>query len=395
VPEQTLAALLEQIPFRNAAGTERVLRLAIAPSDGRHFWVATGAYSPEETRYYGTGTFRSTNAGLRWQPVPTRFTGGVESAVPVAIHPRRPNSVFFVAFGGQANRLGPGALASVHGLHGIFMTTDGGLTWRILLAVVNGDVTFGRASQSGPPLPGQLRLSWMIPIDVSRHHPNVIRVGAHMILRSTDGGSRWAPMSPDLSASCAATVQAIRLFCTTTHLAESPLTPGLVWAGTDAGAVWVTTDDGRNWTEVTRAIAAAGGPADGAVSALVASPHNAGTALVAKLGPAPTDARPHLYRTSDFGRTWTAVASDLPARSVTAVALDRKNEDVVAAGTTNGAYISADGGASWAPIAAVPLATVRDVVIHEETSELVLSTEGRGLWIADISPLQRLRRSRR
>ena len=129
-----------------------------------------------------------------------------------------------------------------------------------------------------------------------------------MLFRSLNRGDAWQEISPDLTTGDATKCglnSGYVPYCTITSISESPLTAGVIWIGTDDGKVQVTRDHGATWTDVTPAVAAAGGPADRYVSRVFASPHDAGTAFVAKSGFRNDDFRPFLYRTTDFGKTWT------------------------------------------------------------------------------------------
>ena len=113
-------------------------------------------------------------------------------------------------------------------------------------------------------------------------------------------------------------------YCTITSISESPLTAGMIWVGTDDGKVQLTQNHGGAWTDLTPALTAAGAPADRWVSRVFASPHDAGTAFVSKSGFRNDDFAPYLYRTTDYGKTWTAIAGNLPrARSTSSCRIAR------------------------------------------------------------------------
>jgi hypothetical protein len=180
-------------------------------------------------------------------------------------------------------------------------------------------------------------------------------------------------------------------YCTITSISESPLAAGTIWIGTDDGKVQVTQDHGATWRDVTPAVAAAGGPADRYVSRVLASPHAAGTAFVAKNGFRNDDFRPMLYRTTDFGKSWTAIASNLVSSPINVVAQDRRNANLLVVGNDLGVWVSIDAGASWTRLKAnLPTVAVHDLTIHPRENDLVLGTYGRGIFVADITPLQEL-----
>jgi hypothetical protein len=180
-------------------------------------------------------------------------------------------------------------------------------------------------------------------------------------------------------------------YCTITSISESPLTPGVIWIGTDDGKVQLTRDHGATWTDVTAAMASAGGPADRYVSRVFASPHDVGTAFVAKNGFRNDDFRPFLFRTSDFGRTWTPVNGNLGDSPITVVVQDRKNANLLIVGNDLGVWVSIDAGAAWTRLKAnLPVVPVHDLTIHPRENDLVLGTYGRGVFLGDITHLQEL-----
>jgi hypothetical protein len=127
------------------------------------------------------------------------------------------------------------------------------------------------------------------------------------------------------------------------------------------------------------------------VSRVFASPHDAGTAFVAKSGFRHDDFRPYLYRTTDYGRTWTSIAGDLAPSPINVVVQDRKNANLLIVGTDMGVDVSIDAGRSWARLKAnLPTVAVHDLTIHPRENDLVLGTYGRAAWIGDITPLQEL-----
>ncbi len=237
-----------------------------------------------------------------------------------------------------------------------------------------------------------LRYNWIAPIALSPHNPQIVYAGAQVLFRSLDRGDHWEEISPDLTTNDASKIGwPSTPFCTITTISESPVTPGLIWVGTDDGRVWVTRNHGGAWTELTAGVAAAGGPADRWVSRVFASPHEPGTALVAKTGFRNDDFTPYLFRTTDYGQTWTPIAANLPRQPINVVVQDRKNADLLIVGNDLGVFVSIDGGTSWSRLRAnLPTIPVQDLTIHPRENDLVLGTYGRGFWVGDISPLQEL-----
>ena len=153
----------------------------------------------------------------------------------------------------------------------------------------------------------------------------------------------------------------------------------------------VTRDHGATWSDLTSAVAAAGGPADRYVSRVYASPHDAGTAFVAKNGFRNDDFRPFLYRTTDYGRTWVSIAGNLVGSPINVVVQDRKNRSLLFVGNDLGVWISIDSGGAWTRLKAdLPTVPVHDLAIHPRENDLVIGTYGRGVFIGDMTPLQEL-----
>jgi hypothetical protein len=238
-----------------------------------------------------------------------------------------------------------------------------------------------------------LRYNWITPLVLSPHDSQVLYTGAQVLFRSANRGDAWQEISGDLTSNgetCGLNSGYVP-YCTITSISESPLTPGVIWVGTDDGKVHLTRSRGGGWTDMTAAIAAAGGPADRYVSRVFASPHDAGTAFVAKSGFRNDDFRPFLYRTTDFGRHWTSLGAGLPDAPINVVVQDRRNKALLIVGNDLGVWISVDGGAAWTGLKAnLPAVPVHDLTVHARENDLVLGTYGRGIFIGDITHLQEL-----
>jgi photosystem II stability/assembly factor-like uncharacterized protein len=259
------------------------------------------------------------------------------------------------------------------------------------------DQQTGQAAVIQPQQPAgapPLRYNWITPIALSPHNPQTLYTGAQLLFRSLDRGDTWQPISPDLTTSdpsrCGLNSGSVP-YCTITSIAESPLTAGVIWIGTDDGKVQVTRDGGRSWTDVTAAVAAAGGPADRYVSRVFASPHDAATAFVAKNGFRNDDFRAYLYRTADAGRTWASIGSGLPGSPINVVVQDRRNAQLLFVGNDQGVWVSIDGGAAWTRLKGnLPTVPVHDLTVHPRENDLVIGTYGRGIFVGDVTPLQQL-----
>ncbi|HSQ18853.1 MAG TPA: hypothetical protein VLR92_00630, partial [Blastocatellia bacterium] len=237
-----------------------------------------------------------------------------------------------------------------------------------------------------------LRFNWVAPLRLSPHDPKTLYAGAQVLFRSRDRGDHWEEISPDLTTNDTSKISppgAAIQHCTITTISESPFTAGVIWAGTDDGKVQVTKNAGMSWTDVTVGIAKAGGPEDAWVTRVFASNSNGATAYVSKSKHRQDDFRPFLYKTTDYGATWTSIASNLPNRPINVVFEDYKNSNLLFVGDDAGVYVSIDGGARWFALKGnMPTVPVQDLIIHLRESDLVVGTFGRGIWITNIAALR-------
>jgi photosystem II stability/assembly factor-like uncharacterized protein len=259
------------------------------------------------------------------------------------------------------------------------------------------DQLTGQAAVIQPTRPAgapALRYNWVTPIVLSPHNPQIVYTGAQVLFRSLNRGDAWQEISPDLTTADASTCglnSGYVPYCTITSISESPLAPGVIWVGTDDGKVQVTQNAGAAWMDVTAAIASAGGPTDRYVSRVFASPHEAGTAFVAKNGFRNDDFKPYLYRTTDFGKTWTSISANLVDSPLNVAVQDKKNKDLLIVGNDLGVWVSVDAGRRWDRLRAnLPAVPVHDLTVHPRENDLVLGTYGRGVFVGDITHVQEL-----
>ena len=240
--------------------------------------------------------------------------------------------------------------------------------------------------QGQPPL----RWNWSSPILISPHNPEVVYHAANVLLRSNNRGDTWTEISPDLTKNLperrngSGNIQ----YATVTTIDESPVIGGVIWAGTDDGNVQVTRDGGKTWTDVTGKVA---GHPGYWVSRVIASHHDAGTAYVTVTGYRRDDFKPFVWKTTDYGATWTSVAGNLPNEAINVIREDRRNASLLFVGTDFGVHASLDGGKSWHRMKiGITTNPVHDLHIHPREQELIAGTHGRGIYIADIAGLQPL-----
>ena len=247
------------------------------------------------------------------------------------------------------------------------------------------------------PTAGTYRWAWAFPIAIAKKAPYTMYTGSQYLLRSPDRGVTWEKASPDLTGAVAdakdcageVTVQNARPcgFGVIWTIEISPRDPAEIWVGTDSGLVQLTRDGGKNWKDVTPR----GLPAWAKVASVDVSALDGGAAYVAVDGHRLDEFSPRLYKTRDYGATWTEIASGLPAgRFTTVVRADPVRRGLLYAGTDSGAFVSFDDGASWQPLSLnLPTAWVGDLAVHG--NDLVAATQGRALWVLDdVTPLRQL-----
>jgi len=246
------------------------------------------------------------------------------------------------------------------------------------------------------------RFNWNSPIYLSPHDRNVLYFGGNFLFKSADRGSSWARISPDLTTNDPAKLKdsgglttdntGAENHCTILTISESPLKAGVLWVGTDDGQVQVTRDGGATWANVTAAIKGLG-PGDNWVTRIEASHFVEGGAYLTVSRHQVDDYRPYIFKSEDFGRTWTSLRGDLPEYGyLHTVRESPSNRDLLFAGSEFGLFVSGDGGRTWVPFKNdFPTVAVRDVLIHPREHDLVIGTHGRGVWIIDdIRPLEGL-----
>lgn len=235
------------------------------------------------------------------------------------------------------------------------------------------------------------RFNWTTPIHISPHNSHVIYLGAEVLLRSLNKGDDWQEISPDLTTNDPEKLKGNVEHCNITTISESSVQAGVIWVGTDDGNVQLTRNGGGTWNDTTPNLTAAGVPADYYVSRVFASHHEAGRAYVIKSGFQRDDFRPFVYKTEDFGESWTSVTGDLDDGILHVIVEDRKNPQLLFVGKEWAPYVTIDGGKHWVRMKNnMPTNEVYDLVIHPRDNDLVVATHGRGIFVTDISPLQEM-----
>jgi photosystem II stability/assembly factor-like uncharacterized protein len=303
-----------------------------------------------------------------WYPV-----GGGESGY-MAPDPRDPNIVYATGYMGQITRFDHHT-SQVQEIGDIADLTDGE----------------GAANLKH-------RYQWTSPVVLSPQNPDVIYHGAEVLLKSTDQGKTWTAISPDLTrndkskqvlAGGPLTFEdtGVEIYCTIFSIAPSKLEKGLIWVGSDDGLIHVTRDEGKNWTDVTPKQI----PAFSRVSQIEASPHDPATAYVAYDRHQNDEYRPLIFKTSDYGRTWTKITGGIADGAIVRVVReDPKRKGLVYAGTETGVLVSFDDGGHWQSLQQnLPTVPVHDLEVKDD--DLIAATHGRSFWILDdLTPLRQI-----
>src|SRR5438094_5746922 len=263
-------------------------------------------------------------------------------------------------------------------------------------------VSPGIHTLDSPPNATRYRCHWTPPLAIDPFDHHTVYYGCQVIFKTSDGGQSWAVISPDLS-----TRDTTRIVSSggiigdnlgqfygevVFAIAPSAIQRGLIWAGTNDGQIWYTKDGGGTWVNVTKNVT--GMPPWGTVRQIEPSHFDSGTAYVALDSHLMDDRRPYLYKTADFGRTWTRISGNLPSGHpldyVLSVAEDPNRRGMLFAGTGHGFLYSLDDGAHWNPFAeGLPAAPVTWIETPKPYHDVVVSTYGRGLWVLrDVTALE-------
>ena len=242
------------------------------------------------------------------------------------------------------------------------------------------------------------RFNWTSPTIFSPNDPNTLYNGAEVVFKTTDQGKTWTAISPDLTRNddgkqgpsggpVSLDNAGTEYYDVVFSIAESRLQKGLIWTGTDDGLIKVTQDGGKNWVNVTPA----GLPEWGRVNLVEASSHAPGVAYAAIDRHLMDDFKPYIFRTDNFGKSWTAITNGIsPTAYVHVVREDPERKGLLFAGTETGIYVSFDDGANWQSLQLnLPTAPVHDLIVKND--DLVVATHGRSFWILDnIDPIRHM-----
>jgi len=247
-----------------------------------------------------------------------------------------------------------------------------------------------RASPGTRETRNKYRFNWATPYFISGHPPYPLYLGGNYVFKSFDGGKSWKEISPDLSKNENLAERTIlglkpvlKPYASMTALAESPLKPGLIYAGTDDGNLHVTLDDGLNWKNLSDKLPM---PSDRFFTRLICSSRKVNTvyAAAARYYEA-NDFSPYLFVSHDNGNTWKDLGKNIPQHAVIkGFAEHPLNTGILFAGSHNCLYVSFDGGDSWTSVkGTLPAVAIDDIKIKMPENHLILGTYGRGIIILD------------
>ncbi|HEX8997764.1 MAG TPA: hypothetical protein VF812_17175 [Ktedonobacterales bacterium] len=242
------------------------------------------------------------------------------------------------------------------------------------------------------------RFQWTFPIEVSLHDPDVLYACSNFVHRSYDEGTSWETISPDLTRNDPEKLgpsggpithdnSGAEIYCTIFAFRESPHEQGVFWAGSDDGLIHISRDGGATWNNVTPSAL----PEWALISVIEPSPHDPATAYVAATRYKHDDQAPYLFKTNDYGATWTSISAGMPEQSITRVIREDPNRrGLLYVGTELGVYLSFDDGATWQPFQSnLPVTPIHDLIV--KGTDLIAATHGRSFWILDdLSPLYQM-----
>jgi photosystem II stability/assembly factor-like uncharacterized protein len=345
------------------------------------------------------------------------FTSGGGDGFYTAMDPRYPNIIYSESQGGAAGRRDLATGESRNFGTPNFRETY--RNWEDSIAIVQGDMSKPltsdqkkkidafRKNQVRDSIDLDLRYNWNSPYFLSPHNADVIYFGSNRVLKSTNRGDQFTPISPDLSTKdtfrirvstqttggITPDVTGAETYGTIVALAESPLQKGMLFAGTDDGNVWVSNNDGGNWTDLTPRFKGMI-PVKPFVARIEPSSHDVNTFWVAFDAHRDGDYKPYVFVTTDAGKTFRSIANNLPSDKVDFVHVIRQdpvNPDLLFLGTDVAAYVSLDRGATWQRFMnGLPTVPVHDLKIQPRDHELIAATHGHTINIVDINALEQL-----
>jgi photosystem II stability/assembly factor-like uncharacterized protein len=364
-----------EVSFTGGAGWSTILNQPTA----EFYHVTTDSRIPY--RVYGAQQDNTTmsvpsRSNTGFITTPEWYTiGGGESGY-IAVKPDDPDIVFAGSYGGLLTRYDAST--------------------RLAKAVnVWPEMTLGSADKEM-----RFRFQWTSPTVFSPHDPNTLYHGGNHVFRSTNQGQSWDQISPDLTRADPETMEAsggpitkdntgAETYATVFSIAESPVEKGVIWTGSDDGLIYLSRDNAKSWKNVTPGPDLL--PEWSLISIIEPSNFEGGTCYVAATRYKSHDDAPYLFKTDDYGESWTTITNGIPADDFTRVIRqDTQVPSLLFAGTEHGLYVSFNEGQQWQSLQQnLPVVPIHDLVIKD--NDLVVATHGRSFWILDdITPLRQL-----
>jgi photosystem II stability/assembly factor-like uncharacterized protein len=403
--------------------TQRNLGERLKHVDNHAIWV-----DPNNTDYLlvgcDGGIYESFDRGSNWNfksnlPVAQFYDVDVDNNLP-----------FYHVYGGTQDNNSLGGPARTRSAAGIvnsdWYATNGGDGFRSQVDPVDHNIVYAESQNGGivrfdkrtgdrvsiQPIEGKdiesQRYNWDTPFIISPHSRTRLYFAGHKLYKTDNQGDDWKTISGDLTRGldrnalpvmgkvwgpdAVAKNQSTALYGNASALSESPKKAGLIYVGTDDGLIQITENDGQSWRKVANF---PGVPEMSYVSRVLASRHDANTVYALFNNHQNGDFKPYIYKSTDVGRTWTAITGRLPERgSLYAIAEDHVDPNMLFVGTEFGFFFTMDGGARWTQLrGGLPTIAVRDIAIQRTENDLVLATFGRGFYVLDdYSPLRQAKR---
>ncbi len=393
--------------------TQRPLGERLKHVDNHAIWI-----DPHNTNYYlvgcDGGVYESHDRGSNWHfkanlPIAQFYDVTVDNQSP-----------WYFVYGGTQDNNSLGGPAKTRSQTGIvnadWFATNGGDGFTSRVDPEDPNTIYAESQNGGlvrfdkrtgertsiTPIPGKAeesqRYNWDSPFIVSPHAHTRLYFAGHKLFRSDNRGDDWKVVSGDLSRGldrdklpvmgkiwgpdAIAKHQSTALYGNGASLSESPKKEGLIYVGTDDGLINVTEDGGKTWRKVEKVLDV---PENCYVHRVLASQHDANTVFALYNNHQNGDFKPYVVKSTDAGKTWTSITSNLPERgSVYAIAEDHINPNLLFVGTEFGFFFTLDGGAKWIQLrGGLPTIAVRDIAIHKRENDLVLATFGRGFYVLD------------
>lgn len=246
----------------------------------------------------------------------------------------------------------------------------------------HGSRSRGRRTSIHPNVPEQ-RAQWVSPLRLSPHDNNRLFYGAQYVYVTDDQGENWKKISDDLT-NYDPEKQGNIAYSTVFAISESPVTKGLIYAGTDDGNVQVTKNGGESWTNVSEGL-----PKDHAISSIEADHFDEGTVYITVNGKRNDTFDCQIYKSTDYGQNWQLISSNIPGSNANVVKQDPKNANLLYVGTDRGVYVTTNGGKRWEVLGkGLPTVYAHDLVVQTAEDFVVIATHGRGCWVLDVRELR-------